>query len=172
MNQEKMTNKTDPQKKNVYAGILLFIVFLLFFLLSFSIEIKRATGSMTSRSVPQVISVLGMIVSLYMVLKNLMAYRAKKKNGGVETEEVPVKRWTLMGLSVVLLIAYVGSMRAIGFILSSILYLFLQMVSISEDRSAKRVVLLAVIAIAVPILFYIPFRYGFKLMLPIGTLFK
>lgn len=77
-----------------------------------------------------------------------------------------------MALSLLLLIAYVALMKTFGFILTSIVYLFVQMVLIAEDRSWKHLLLLLVISICIPIILYIPFRYGFKLLLPTGTIFQ
>lgn len=69
MNNEKQVKPMDPFLKNTCAGAALFIVFLLFFLFSFSVEVKSMTGAVSARSVPQAVSILGMITSLYLTLK-------------------------------------------------------------------------------------------------------
>lgn len=172
MNHEKQVKPMNPLLKNVCAGIALFLIFLLFFLLSFSIEIKSMTGAVSARSVPQAISILGMITSLYLTLKNLFPFMEQRKAGSGEAAPVPRRRWLHMVLSLLLFIGYVALMKTFGFILMSVVYLFLQMVLIAENRSCKHILLLLVISICIPVILYVPFRYGFKLLLPMGTIFE
>ena len=70
------------------------------------------------------------------------------------------------------MVGYILLMHTFGFMLTSAVYLFLQMLAILENRSKKRVILMAVIAVLVPVILYIPFRYGFQLMIPVGTIFR
>ena len=173
MNQEDKVKQKDPRMKDVITGLASLALFLLFFGFSFAIEVKTVGGAVSSRTIPQFISACGIIVSLILVLKNLFPYLKAKKNG---EEEDPVyvdrKRWKQIALSVVLMLGYILLMRTFGFMLTSAVYLFLQMLAILEDRSKKRVILIAIIAIVVPIVLYIPFRYGFQLMIPVGTIFR
>ena len=175
MNQESsnMQTQKDPRMKDVITGVVSLVLFLLFFVFSFTIEVKTVGGGVSSRTIPQLVSAGGIIVSLILTLKNLFAYWKAQKNGE-QTEPVYTarKRWGQIALSVVLMVGYILLMRTFGFMLTSAVYLFLQMLAILENRSKKRIILIAVIAILVPVILYIPFRYGFQLMIPVGTIFK
>ena len=80
-NNEAMVRQMDPLLKDACAGAVLFLVFLLFFLFSFSIEIKSMTGAVSARSVPQAVSVMGMFAALYLFLKSLLPYLEQKRRG-------------------------------------------------------------------------------------------
>ena len=173
MNQEGKVRQKDPRVKDVITGIVSLVLFLLFFGFSFTIEVKTVGGSISSRTIPQFVSSCGIIVSLILILKNLFPYLKAQKSG---EQQEPVytdrKRWGQLAISVVLMVGYILLMRTFGFMLTSAVYLFLQMLAILENRSKKRVILIAIIAVLVPVILYIPFRYGFKLMIPVGTIFR
>lgn len=173
MNQEGKVRQKDPRVKDVITGIVSLVLFLLFFGFSFAIEVKTVGGSVSSRTIPQFVSSCGIIVSLILILKNLFPYlKAKKSGEQQEPTYTDRKRWVQLAISVALMVGYILLMRTFGFMLTSAVYLFLQMLAILEDRSKKRVILIAVIAVLVPVILYIPFRYGFQLMIPVGTIFR
>lgn len=173
MNQEGKVRQKDPRVKDVITGIVSLVLFLLFFGFSFAIEVKTVGGSVSSRTIPQFVSSCGIIVSLILILKNLFPYlKAKKSSEQQELAYTDRKRWVQLAISVALMVGYILLMRTFGFMLTSAVYLFLQMLAILEDRSKKRVILIAVIAVLVPVILYIPFRYGFQLMIPVGTIFR
>lgn len=173
MNQEGKVRQKDPRVKDVITGIVSLVLFLLFFGFSFTIEVKTVGGSISSRTIPQFVSSCGIIVSLILILKNLFPHLKAQKSG---EQQEPVytdrKRWGQLAISVVLMVGYILLMRTFGFMLTSAVYLFLQMLAILENRSKKRVILIAIIAVLVPVILYIPFRYGFQLMIPVGTIFR
>ena len=173
MNQEGKVRQKDPRVKDVITGIVSLVLFLLFFGFSFTIEVKTVGGSISSRTIPQFVSSCGIIVSFILILKNLFPYLKAQKSG---EQQEPVytdrKRWGQLAISVVLMVGYILLMRTFGFMLTSAVYLFLQMLAILENRSKKRVILIAIIAVLVPVILYIPFRYGFQLMIPVGTIFR
>ena len=173
MNQEGKVRQKDPRVKDVITGIVSLVLFLLFFGFSFTIEVKTVGGSISSRTIPQFVSSCVIIVSLILILKNLFPYLKAQKSG---EQQEPVytdrKRWGQLAISVVLMVGYILLMRTFGFMLTSAVYLFLQMLAILENRSKKRVILIAIIAVLVPVILYIPFRYGFQLMIPVGTIFR
>ena len=168
---EAMVRQMNPLLKDACAGAVLFLVFLLFFLFSFSIEVKSLTGVVSARSVPQAVSIMGMFAALYLFLKNLLPYLEQKRAGADAAVRVPRRRWLLMAASLLLLAGYVALIETLGFILTSVLYLLAQMGIIAEKKTWKHLLLLAVIALCVPLVLYFPFRYGFKLLLPTGTIF-
>lgn len=162
----------DRHLKETITGFVSLVIFLLFFVFSFSIEIKTVGGGVSSRTIPQIISVLGIILSIALTLKNFIPYLKKRREKNNSDVYVERKRWKQVGISTGLMLCYIALMNTFGFILTSIVYLFLQMLVIQEKPTKKRVLLLAVIAICVPLILYVPFRYGFQLMIPVGTVFR
>lgn len=72
-------------------------------------------------------------------------------------------------LSIPLLLAYAYSMKPVGFLLSSMVYLFLHMLLLTVNKK-RNYLLLAVLAITVPCVIYFCFVKLFYLMLPVGIL--
>ena len=72
-------------------------------------------------------------------------------------------------LSIPLLLAYAYSMKPVGFLLSSMVYLFLHMLLLTVNKK-RNYLLLAVLAIIVPCIIYFCFVKLFYLMLPVGIL--
>lgn len=71
--------------------------------------------------------------------------------------------------TIVLLLGYVILFGKLGFILSSMVYLFLQMLILSK-KEERRMKLFAFISILVPIVMYILFVFVIKMPLPKGIL--
>lgn len=75
-------------------------------------------------------------------------------------------------LSILLLAAYVFLFKSVGFLLTSIVYLFLQLLLLSNEhrRSPKHIALYATIALLLPIIVQFFFVNVLRLMLPTGIL--
>ena len=72
-------------------------------------------------------------------------------------------------LTIGLFAAYILLYRPLGFIVASVLYLFAQMMVLSDHRNLKPI-LFAVISIVLPITVYFLFTRAFSLLLPKGIL--
>ncbi len=72
-------------------------------------------------------------------------------------------------LSIPLLLAYAYSMKSAGFLLSSMVYMFLHMLLLTVNKK-RNYLLLAALAIMVPCIIYFCFVKLFYLMLPVGIL--
>ena len=72
--------------------------------------------------------------------------------------------------SIILVLIYVFVLQPVGFILSTLAYLMLQMAVLSpnEERDAKHMIRLLVINVVFTLVVFFLFRYGFKIVLPAG----
>lgn len=72
--------------------------------------------------------------------------------------------------SIVLVLIYVFILQPIGFLVSTFVYLPLQMLVLSPEdkRGKKEVIQLVVIGIVFTLIVFFLFRYGFKIVLPAG----
>lgn len=82
-----------------------------------------------------------------------------------EDENKPDYRRVL--ISFALILVYVFVMKPVGFIISTIVYLPLQMYTLAPDDGRKPV-FLTVISIVFTFAVFFLFRYGFKIVLPAG----
>ncbi len=85
----------------------------------------------------------------------------------MEKEELDYKR---MLISFMLILVYVYLLQPVGFIVTTILYLPLQMYVLAPDekKTKKDMVQLAVTSVIFTFVVFFLFRYGFKIILPAG----
>ena len=101
----------------------------------------------------------------FLNLKNLKMRTAEAEN--MEKEELDYKR---MLTSFMLILVYVYLLQPVGFIVTTILYLPLQMYVLAPDekKTKKDIIQLAVISVIFTFVVFFLFRYGFKIILPAG----
>lgn len=160
----------NAARRDFLTGILLFLVFGVILWGSFRIKVVISDGVVTARFFPVLISCIGMGLSAALALVNvfqLSSLRAKAVDSG-EEEPHPGNRWGMVLLSIALMGCYVFLIQILGFILASALYLFAQILILEQKRSLKRILVIALISIGVPLIIYFPFRYIFYLIFPTG----
>lgn len=69
--------------------------------------------------------------------------------------------------TIILMLLYMIAFQPVGFVVSSIVYLFLQMLLLS-DKTNRKILLFAVIAIILPVAVDALFVYVIKMPLPVG----
>ena len=101
----------------------------------------------------------------FLNLKNLKMRTAEAEK--MEKEELDYKR---MLTSFMLILVYVYLLQPVGFIVTTILYLPLQMYVLAPDekKTKKDIIQLAVISVIFTFVVFFLFRYGFKIILPAG----
>jgi len=73
-------------------------------------------------------------------------------------------------ITVGLILVYVVLLKPLGFIISSSLYLFAQILVLVPVRIKKNYLLYALVAVITSAIIYVSFRFGLDLMLPAGLL--
>lgn len=117
---------------------------------------------------PTLIGVIMLVLALMLLfnaIKNFKHNAAKAESAPADTSDY--KR--VLG-SLVLIVIYVNILAPVGFILSTLGYLFLQILVLAPNdrRSAKDILIYAVIDIVFVFAVFFLFRYGFKIVLPAG----
>lgn len=104
-------------------------------------------------------------VLAFLNIKNLKIRTAEAET--MEKENLDYKR---MLISFILILVYVYLLHPIGFIVSTILYLPLQMYILAPDDKKKKrdIIQLAIITVIFTFVVFFLFRYGFKIILPAG----
>ena len=124
---------------------------------------------------PQIIAALIGLMSIAIIIEG---YR-KVKSGtegdpvkeGQEESEDPEKEvsYRPVILSFILMAVYVAVMPIVGFLITTIVYMFLQMMILSS-KPERRWLLFAVISVVATSIIYYMFRNVFYIMLPTGLL--
>lgn len=117
---------------------------------------------------PTVIGILTFVLAailLVITLKNLKENLANAENAKAEECE-----YRQMLLSLLLILVYVFTLQPIGFIITTIVYLPLQMLVLGgkEQRTKKEIITVTVISVVFTFAVFFLFRYGFKIVLPAG----
>ncbi len=117
---------------------------------------------------PDVIGTLIIVLALMLLfsaVKNFKANAAKAEAMPADTSD-----YKRVLASLVLVVIYVNILAPVGFILSTLGYLFLQIVVLAPNdrRSAKQILMYAVIDVIFVFAVFFLFRYGFKIVLPAG----
>lgn len=117
---------------------------------------------------PMVIGGITFVLALILTVlnvKNMKMRAAELENAAVD--ECDYKR---VLLSALLVLVYVFVLQPVGFIVSTLVYLPLQMLVLSPDdqRGKKQIIQLLIIDVIFTLVVFFLFRYGFKIVLPAG----
>ena len=117
---------------------------------------------------PTVVGIATLILStalLIISLKNL-----KTRVAEVDANPPADVDYKRMLLSLILILVYVFALKPMGFIVTTLVYLPIQMYVLAdaEHRTRKDIIVLLVIDVIFTIAVFFLFRYGFKIVLPQG----
>jgi hypothetical protein len=136
---------------------LTFGIFMFFQSLGIVSKIERDLGS---GFMPKIVA--GVLIAIS-IIKLIVTLTSKKENMVEETD-----RDMLGGLlTIAVLAAYVLLFDILGFLISTTVYLFLQILILSNEKN-RRIGLFAIISIIVSVVIYILFVYVIKMPLPYG----
>ncbi len=154
-----MTNR----QRDILCSVLFLIFGAVMLFLSFGIK-HRIASDVGSAYVPKFVAICILVTAgakLVLTVRD-NSETARKKQGVA---------FDLLGGggTVVLMLAYMMALQPVGFILSSAVYLFLQIMLMSNQDNRKPV-LFAVISAVLPVAVYALFNYVIKMPLPKGIL--
>ena len=104
------------------------------------------------------------------ILTFLSVKNFKTRTANLEVSDLPECDYRRVLESIILVLLYVFILQPVGFIVSTLLYLMMQMLVLSPDdeRGKKDILKLAVINVIFTMIVFFLFRYGFKIVLPAG----
>lgn len=161
-----MKNIFTAKYKEVFVGVVM-TAFALFYLAS-TINIKKLNGvgvgaEFMPRLYGTVVLILG-IMQIYFSSKKLNFFKESEEGENISDTKNAM-------LSFILIIVYFGIMNFIGFIISSILFLF-GLSSLLTPKSKKKNLFVTIIfSVVLPILCFYFFKSVMHLALPIGIIF-
>lgn len=165
----------------------MFVVGLVYFVLSFTINLTFIDRVVGSRMFPQIIGILMMALSAYIVINGIFSLKKSEAGPKSESEKTLMEKGeeaesagedtSRKGALKVLLVLisfglYCLFLDGIGFNAATIIYLFSQMVIMGDGRpSNKRLIFYAVLSVIVSLCIYYMFNTGFNLILPKASWF-
>lgn len=154
-----MTHKV----RDLLCSIIMLIFGIVMFVVALGIPHKVASD-VGSGFVPKFISICIIVVAVVQGVLTLMdkspALNSKAKDGMFEDMKGGI-------VTIVLMAAYMAIFEPVGFVFSSIIYLFLQILWLSDDTNRKPV-LFAIISVVLPLAVSALFAFVIKMPLPKG----
>jgi len=170
------------QKRDLITSIVFFIFGIAVIMASRSIPAKNVGGDIGSAFLPELIAGVIIFLSIILLAKTIMHI---KNNNPQKANKVNIQKNTetdknVQGFagnravftSFINLCVYVALFKPVGFILSSILFLVLQMGIMTEDSKVtpRKIVLWGIISTVTAVLVYLIFYEIFSMPLPMGIL--
>ncbi len=166
------------KNKNLIAGVALLVIGVIYFAMTFNVELSIIDPLVGSRLFPQICGGILIACSLFLIIDNVIKNNRGKQvkqideDGNlVDVKTAPKPNYKNTIVVLISLFIYVFLMELFGFIPSTFLYLTSQMYFLAEKKSIKKLIIYVVIAAITTATVYILFNNVFSLMLPQGNLF-
>lgn len=117
---------------------------------------------------PRTIGIIIIILAAILLIQSIKGFRKNAEKAETEgTDDCDYRR---VVLSLILSLIYVFVLQPVGFIVSTLVYLFCQIYVLAPDknRTKKDMILFLVIDVIFVFIVFFLFRYGFKIVLPAG----
>lgn len=161
---------------DVYASIFLMVFAVIMYVATYSIQ-RLTISQIGSEFVPRLVAVGIFLCSAALLIKGIRSLKQQSTGGQTKQEEVDAQtkeenssfRAFPVVATLVLLVFYIALIREIGFLIMTVIYLFLQFYVLAH-KSKRSFPLFLILSVVVSVTVYYVFRYGFHLMLPAGIL--
>jgi putative tricarboxylic transport membrane protein len=159
--------------KDIILGIAVTILATGYFIGSFFIELRVLSTGVTAATIPRLLGVCEFVLGILLTAKGIFSYRLyiRTRQFKAEEKEKPEKEdFSAVLETSALLIFYVVAFKPLGFIVSSIIFMFLEMIVVCPSNEKRDYKLFAIVSVATAFIVYFVFRYGFDQMLPTGIM--
>jgi len=152
--------------RDLTAG-LVFALFAIVYLWGSSFIPKSTIMRLGAEFMPRIYGTVMLLLALIQVATSLLVLRigslGTADEGSMDTRNVL--------LTLLLILAYIGSMELVGFIIASILYFFFQAILLAPSYARKRYAVYLITAVVLAFFAFYIFRSVLYLALPRGALF-
>lgn len=187
MKRKLPTGLFRQEMRDIVFGVLGIVFFTVFIVNSLHLRFGIATTTVIGADFfPKLFCGIGLFLSVLLVIVNAVAWkrntREPESSSGEEREtdaaEHDEKKELLRGygrvvLCILFMIAFIIMIKYLGFLISAVVYEFVQLLYLStpkQRKDARFVIRVALLSILVPAVLYVVFRYGLNIMLPMGIL--
>ena len=155
--------------KDLILGIvmLLFSGFYLFYAQQIKTRPKLTPSYASAKIMPILLGALLAVLSVVCIIQGIRQMKANKK----EENGKKMDKGDLMAVvfTFAVIIGYILIMPLLGFILSTVLYLFLQMLILAPAEK-RNYALFAIVAVVFTAIVFVAFRVGLQQLLPRGVI--
>ena len=157
--------------KDLILGVvmLLFSGFYLFFAQQIKTRPKLTPSYASAKIMPTLLGILLAVLSVVCIIQGIRQMKAKNKEEEKETKKASKGDMMAVLFTFAVIIGYILIMPLIGFILSTVLYLFLQML-ILAPADKRNYVMFIIVAVVFTAIVFVAFRIGLQQLLPRGVI--
>ena len=161
--------------KDLYTGLVVFFLSLFYLVNVSTIRVFTGAGAtaINARTVPAVEGGLLMFLSLAMIVRFWVRMRrgeiTKGDGKAAAAAKAPFRVRMAVPLTLLLLLLYVLAIGKLGFVITSMAYLFLQVLILSPEGKLNFIAA-AIIAVVCPVVIYLLFVYLLNVPLPSGIM--
>lgn len=144
-----------------------FLIFGVWLIITAKMLPESAIVSIGPDFMPMVIGVIMVILAAILLVQSIMGI--KKNTAEIKPDEDKPEYKRVIE-SLVLSLAYVLLLQPVGFIVSTLVYLFAQIFVLAPDvnRTKKDIIIFLIVDVVFTFIVFFLFRYGFKIVLPAG----
>ena len=170
-------------KREIGLGFFFLVLAVLYFIGSLSISTFDPFSSgrggiiLTSRSVPQMLSLMVAVLSVIHIISNVVKMKKKESQAGTDDQTIKKATFTfdrtrrLMVINILLIFAYIFCFTRLGFIVSTFLFLFAEIFLLIPAVKRKSWAIFTVcFSLGVPVLLYLLFTKLLTMYLPRGLI--
>ncbi len=131
---------------------------------------KSAIIDIGPEFMPLVIGSVTFILAALLTIFSVIGLKGRL--AALEGEAAPDCDYKRVISSFILMLIYVFVLQPVGFIISTLVYLILQILVLSpaDKRGKKEIIQIIIIDVLFTVIVFFLFRYGFKIILPTGLL--
>lgn len=145
--------------KEALLGVVMIISGLIFIIMALQLP-NTESQLFDSRFMPLVTGIIMIAMGIPQIIQNYSK----------EVEEAKqVDNKTLL-ITIALLFFYVITYGRLGFVVTSAIFLFFEIINLTPTFLKKNYVMFVIISIVIPLIVYYLFYYGFRIILPAGIL--
>lgn len=160
----------EEKKKDLYISLFLLLFSIVFFASTYNLQ-RLTESNIGVEFFPRLTAIAIFILSSALFVQSITGLKKYKRNnsGNVKVEKNDYKKYFTVLLTVLLIIAYIALMWKLGFIISTAIYLFLQ-ISVLAPKEKRSYVTFFIISVLTSCFIYYVFKVLLHLMLPAGIL--
>ena len=150
------------KRKNIIAGLVLIFISVWYGYLTTDLPVRTLPNTPNPAFFPWINTGIMLILSVSLLIQGLFFTEAGEQKGEQKVDKAAT-RLTVISLS--LFVIYLVILPSLGFVVASIPFFAAMMVLFDE----RRPIMVAISSVAVTILLFCIFRYGFGVFLPLGV---
>ena len=154
--------------KDLILGVFMLVLsgLYLFFAQQIKTKPKLTPSYASDRIMPTILGILLAILSIILIVQGMKRLKAPDDGGAAKADRADT---IAVILTFAVIIGYIIILPMLGFCLSTVIYLFLQMLILAPPDK-RNYLLFAIVAVVFTIFVFVAFRIGLQQLLPRGPI--